>query len=170
LLGALDFPSVEAARYNANGALDTSFIKNGIASVRPFSPTAFDASTGGLALQADGKILVAAGSALTRLLSNGQIDTSFGAGGVVPVVSTATGITLLSSGKILVAGSLNSLTPAASGTIARYNSNGSLDTTFALNGQIATLGPASAIAPLSDDKFIPGGQLPGVGRHPARPE
>lgn len=168
LAGGSGFLAVEAFRYNSNGSLDTTFGTNGIASVRPFSPTAFDASTGGLAVQTDGKILVAAGNALVRFLSNGQVDSSFGVGGVVPLLSSATAITLLSTGKILIASSFNTLTPAASGTIARYNSNGTLDTGFARNGQTATAGPASAIALLSTGQFIVAGSFPtSVGTPPS---
>ena len=111
---------------------------------------------------------MAAADALARFLTNGQVDTSFGTGGVAPLLSTATSIKLLGSGKILVANSFNSLTPVACGTIARYNSNGSLDTTFGLDGQIATLGPASAIRLLSTGKFIVAGSFPtSVGTPPA---
>jgi uncharacterized delta-60 repeat protein len=168
VVGGAGFLSANAIRYNTNGSLDTTFGNGGIASVRPFPPTAFDAGTGGLALQADGRILVAAGSALVRLLGNGQVDSTFGTGGVAPLVSNATSITLLSTGKILVASSFNSLVPAPSGTIARYKANGSLDTGFALHGQISTVGPASAIEPLSDGKFIVAGSFAtSIGTPPA---
>jgi uncharacterized delta-60 repeat protein len=170
IVGGAAFLAVQAARYNSNGTLDTTFGTKGIASVRPFSPTAFDASSGGFAVQPDGKILVAAGSALVRFLSNGQPDSSFGTGGVAATVSTATAITLLSSGKILVASSLNSLPPATTGTIARYNSNGSLDTSFGLNGQISTVGPASAIALLSNGQFIVAGSFPTSAGTPPAPD
>jgi uncharacterized delta-60 repeat protein len=168
VVGGAGFLSVDAIRYNTNGSLDTTFGNGGIASVRPFPPTAFDAGTGGLALQADGRILVAAGSALVRFLGNGQVDSTFGTGGVAPLVSNATSITLLSTGKILIASSFNSLIPAPSGTIARYKANGSLDTGFALHGQISTVGPASAIEPLSDGKFIVAGSFAtSIGTPPA---
>jgi uncharacterized delta-60 repeat protein len=168
LVGGSGFLSVDAIRYNTDGSLDTTFGSGGTASVRPFSPTAFSAGTGGLALQLNGKILVAAGQALVRFLGNGQVDSSFGTGGVAPLVANATAIRLLSTGKILIASSFNSLVPAASGTIARYNSNGSLDTGFALNGQISTVGPASAIQPLSDGKFIVAGSFAtSIGTPPA---
>jgi uncharacterized delta-60 repeat protein len=168
LVGGGGFLSVDAIRYNTDGSLDSTFGSGGIASVRPFPPTAFSAGTGGLALQLNGKILVAAGQALVRFLGNGQVDSSFGTGGVVPLVANATAIRLLSTGKILIASSFNSLVPAASGTIARYNSNGSLDTGFALNGQISTVGPASAIQPRSDGKFIVAGSFAtSVGTPPA---
>jgi len=168
VVGGAQFLAVGAIRYNTNGSLDTSFGKGGVASVRPFSPFGFDAASGGLALQSDGKVLVAAGSALVRFLATGQVDASFGKGGVAPLASTATAITLLSSRKILIASSFNNLVPAASGTIARYNSNGSLDKSFALNGQIATVGPASAITLLSDGKFIVAGSFTtSVGTPPA---
>jgi uncharacterized delta-60 repeat protein len=168
VVGAAGALAVQAARYNTNGTLDTTFGAGGIASVRPFSPNFFDASSGGLALQKDGKILVAAGNALVRFLGNGQIDSTFGTGGVVPLLFTANRINLLANGKILIASTFDSLSPASSGTIARYNSNGTLDTTFALNGQISIVGPASAIALLSNGKFIVAGSFPtSIGTPPA---
>jgi len=168
LVGGAGFLSVDAVRYNTDGSLDTTFGSGGIASVRPFSPTAFTAGAGGLAVQPDGKILVAAGQALVRFLGNGQIDSNFGTGGVAPLVANATAMRLLSSGKILIASSFNSLIPVASGTIARYNSNGSLDTGFALNGQISTVGPASAIQLVSNGKFIVAGSFAtSIGAPPA---
>jgi uncharacterized delta-60 repeat protein len=168
LVGGARFLSVDAIRYNTDGSLDTTFGSGGIASVRPFPSTAFDAGTGGLALQQDGKILVAAGQALVRFLGNGQVDSSFGTGGVAPLVADATAIRLLSTGKILIASSFNSLVPVASGTIARYTSGGSLDKGFGLNGQISTVGPASAIQPLSNGNFIVAGSFAtSIGTPPA---
>lgn len=159
---------IEALRFNSNGSLDTSFGKSGIASVWPFSPFLFVGPTGGIALLPDGEILVAGGNALVRFTASGQVDTSFGTGGVVPLVSIANVMTLLPNGKILSASSFNNLVPAPSGTIARYNSNGSLDITFALNGQISTVGPASAIALLSGGKFIVAGSFPtSIGTPPS---
>jgi uncharacterized delta-60 repeat protein len=169
VVGGAGVFTINALRFNSNGTLDTTFGTQGIASVRPFAPNAFVASTGGMALQTDGKILVAGADALVRFTANGDLDTSFGSGGVATLVSTATAITLLSNGKILVASSFNSLEPALSGTIARYNSNGSLDTTFGLNGQISTVGPASAIALLSTGQFIVGGSFPTAIGNPPSP-
>ena len=157
VVGGAGFLSVNAIRYHTNGSLDTSFGKGGIASVRPFPPTAFDASTGGLALQPDGKILVAAGNALVRFLPNGQIDSSFGTSGVAALAANATAIALLSTGKMLVlSGGVNPLAPTSVslGAITRYNSNGSLDTSFGVNGQAAAVGPASGITLVSGGKFI----------------
>src|SRR3981081_4145556 len=66
-------------RYNTNGTLDTTFGTGGILSTR--APGLLGGSaTGGIAVQPDGKILVAVGGALLRLLTNGQFDSSFGTG------------------------------------------------------------------------------------------
>ena len=80
-------------RYNPNGSLDTSFGAN--ANGRAFvdhAPTGEDQAND-LALQTDGKIIVAgyrgsflnnsATFALARLLANGTLDNSFGTGGTV---------------------------------------------------------------------------------------
>jgi uncharacterized delta-60 repeat protein len=86
------------------------------------------------------------------------VDSSFGSGGVAAIGSTATAIALTSTGKILVASGFNSLVPTSSGVIMRFNSNGSLDTGFGINGQAAAgAGPASAILDLSSGKFLGAG-------------
>jgi uncharacterized delta-60 repeat protein len=168
VVGAGGFLAVDAIRYNTNGSLDTTFGTNGVATVRPFSPNAFIPGSGGLALEPDGKILVAAGDALVRFLANGQVDSTFGAAGVAPLASAATAIALLANGSILIASSFDSLSPAASGTIAEYEPNGTLNTSFALNGQISTVGPASAITLLSGGKFIVAGSFTtAIGTPPA---
>ena len=98
-----------------------------------------------MVLQANGKI-IAGGSttiiasnqslfALARYLSNGSLDTSFNGTGFVSTV-VAAGVSLenqalniQSDGKIIIAG-----TNGANFLIGRYNTNGSLDTTFGSSG------------------------------------
>ena len=97
-----------------------------------------------VALQADGKIVAAGGSgdtfALARYLSNGNLDTSFGTNGLVTTdfssfLDWGESIAIQPDGKILVAGQV--YINRACG-IARYNPNGSLDTSFGGDGKVAT--------------------------------
>jgi uncharacterized delta-60 repeat protein/uncharacterized repeat protein (TIGR01451 family) len=100
----------------------------------------------GIAVQPDGKI-VAAGFALdddpalyddfalARYRPDGALDTSFGSGGKVLTdfnfnSDRASAVTILSDGKIL-AGGASSHRPA----LARYNTDGSLDTSFGAGGK-----------------------------------
>src|SRR5262249_7325166 len=75
-------PATVVARFDANGALDSTFGTAGIANVSPSSNPMWAFA---LAQQADGKLLVGGqtGSAwfLARLGTNGALDTTFGTGG-----------------------------------------------------------------------------------------
>jgi uncharacterized delta-60 repeat protein len=79
---------------------------------------------------------------VTRLNTNGSVDTSFGTNGteMIPIASggvtddvNASDIAVQSDGKIVVAGSTSS-SSADQFVVARLNSNGSIDTTFGTSG------------------------------------
>ena len=145
------FPnSFALVRYNADGSLDSSFGSEGKVVTTP-EMTGFSAVTGNaLAIQTDGKILVAGSGenagktnfAVLRYNADGSLDPSFDTDGIV---TTAIGsgddfgnaITIL-AGKIIVAGSSFDGTKT-NFAVVRYNSNGSLDTSFDLDGIVTTL-------------------------------
>jgi uncharacterized delta-60 repeat protein len=153
--------SLEVIRYNTDGSLDTSFGTGGIASSQPFGGLFFGPATGGVAVEPDGKIMIAVTSTslgpsvVARLLSNGQFDSSFGTDGAALLVSTVVGTALLPNGKSLVGAGTGFL--GTGGGISRYTSTGSLDSTFGLNGQAGSVGPVSALRALNSGKFISGG-------------
>jgi uncharacterized delta-60 repeat protein len=103
-----------------------------------------------VAVQADGKIVVAGSCvdnfddfALARYNSNGNLDTGFGSGGKVLTdfassSDLAKGVALQSDGKIVVAGESHSGTVTGDFALARYNANGTLDTSFDLDGKVTT--------------------------------
>lgn len=131
------------ARFNADGSPDTSFSLDGKATA-DFSG-AKDTSQM-MALQADGKIVVAGTSnanfALVRFDADGNLDTTFnGSGKVVtnfPVpYQFITAMTVQSDGKILVAGT-GETNKNQDIMLARYNSDGSLDSSFGKEGRILT--------------------------------
>jgi uncharacterized delta-60 repeat protein len=113
------------------------------------------------------------GLALMRLNANGTLDTTFGNNGqvITPIPTTnsgnfsgesATCIAVTSSGQILVLG--NDIVAGADDTVllARYNPNGTLDTTFGNGGTATTNLTTSAGAVLSlalqpDGKFVVAG-------------
>ena len=110
-----------------------------------------------MALQPDGKI-IAAGIAnstnsrdfgLARFNPNGTLDTSFGVNGTVITdlggQDVINGVALQNDGKIVAAGRTGF--SADGWAVARYNADGSLDSTFGLNGVVITdLLPGSDVA------------------------
>jgi uncharacterized delta-60 repeat protein len=161
---ALNFNAFALVRYNPDGTLDTSFGSGGKVSF------AAGVAAFGLALQADGKIVAAGdalsasgtriGFAIARFNPDGAPDPSFdGDGRVVTPFSFlggATSVVLQEDGKIVVAG-----TGDANFALARYNADGSLDTTFDGDGKVSTnLGGFDSILALA---LQPDGKLVAAG-------
>lgn len=125
-------------RLNTNGTLDTTFDTDGIVSLSPNHYEPY-----GLAIQSNGRIVVAGTSSTNaggdistvRLLSSGALDPTFDSDGIAVTSvyagdSEARSLAIQTDGKIVVGGG-----PGASGSeteaaIIRYNSDGSLDTSF----------------------------------------
>jgi uncharacterized delta-60 repeat protein len=134
-------------RYNSDGSLDTTFDGDGRLTTT-FSTSNDRANA--VIQQADGK-LVAVGSglygarddfALARYNSDGSLDTSFDGDGMLNTDISgwddqAYSVIQQSDGKLVVAGNSNngSINHFA---LVRYNSNGSLDTSFNLTGRVTT--------------------------------
>ena len=160
--------NLQIPAWAADGDLDTSFSGDGIVSTLVGSDggESFDA-----AIQSDGKIVVAGYSwndsdsrsdfAVARFNSNGTLDTTFGTGGQVitnlGLSSEIRSIALQSDGKIVAAGFLSN-GANEDFAIVRYNSNGSLDTTFSGDGKLSTdLGSYDSIYSIalqSDGKIV----------------
>jgi len=154
--GSSDFA---VARYNTNGSLDTSFDLDGKATVDFFGTSGSDSGYG-MALQADGKILVTGevynpttgnvDFGVARFNANGSLDTSFDGDGKLTTRFAAVGsetsydVAIQPDGKFVVAGSASDGRTFA---LARYNNNGSLDTSFSGDGLMTVdLGPGSDVA------------------------
>jgi uncharacterized delta-60 repeat protein len=138
-------------RYNTDGAPDTSFGAGGNGKLL-FLNTANDIAYAVAIQPATGKIAVAGSSrsdfALVLINSDGTVDTTtFGANATRGMVVTsfsakedvATGVAFQTDGKIVVAG--YSFDPLNTGNdsnydfvVLRYNTNGSLDSTFGIGG------------------------------------
>ncbi|MFL6273632.1 MAG: hypothetical protein ACJ74G_00360 [Blastocatellia bacterium] len=163
------------ARYNLNGTLDFSFGTGGKVTTDFFgkSDVAND-----IAIQPDGKIVAAGGAlndttgsdfALARYNSDGSLDTGFGSGGKVTTNffragDTATAIAIQPDGKIVVAGSALNDTTGSDFALARYNNDGSLDTSFGSGGKVTTdffgdSDEARTIAIQSDGKLVAAGTI-----------
>lgn len=163
-------------RYNPDGSVDTTFGANGrvvtLLSGFPFSLQ-------NLAVQKDGKILLAGGSSLDRFSSrvqfavvrlnpDGILDSSFGNNGVVTTKINSSAedgdailaILIQSDNKIVVAGYSHSGTNTkVDFAAARYNPNGSLDSTFDGDGKVMisfgeNSDAALAVALQADGKLI----------------
>ncbi|HEU4589707.1 MAG TPA: Calx-beta domain-containing protein [Steroidobacteraceae bacterium] len=134
---------VECAAPPPSGALDTTFGDGGRAtSSFPYTPGISNAHMG-MALQADGKILLVGGLTLLRFNPDGTIDTAFGSAGKVTVpftgsvFDTAQDVAVQADGKIIVVG-LSGTGSNDDFALARFNSDGTIDPTFGTNGRTLT--------------------------------
>ncbi|HET6263189.1 MAG TPA: S-layer homology domain-containing protein, partial [Chloroflexia bacterium] len=140
--GATFYPAL--ARYNPDGSPDTTFDTDGLVVTTVLTKTIIYA----MSVQPDGKILLAGaggGFLLMRYNSNGSLDTTFDGDGVVladfPSVQGegASDLQVLSNGQIVVNGSSSTGTNSLSQfTLARFNSDGSIDTNFGTGGLVTT--------------------------------
>lgn len=148
--------SLESRTLFAAGALDTTF--NGTGKVTAKYRATNDAIA--VAFQSDGKAVVVGdtqgtGKAtkdafVSRYNVNGTADTTFGSGGKVFLSlgsdEIATAVAIQPDGKIVVAGVTGTLSKLKGDFfVARYNTNGTLDTTFNSTGtKIIDFGGADA--------------------------
>lgn len=169
--GAVD--NFGVARYDSNGALDSGFDGDG----KVLTSIGLLSVSYGVALQDDGKIVVVGtatpgGSfqfAVVRYNADGSLDTSFDGDGIVLTDISADhdqarAVAIQADGKIVVAG----LTYPNSGSdsaesVARYNTDGSLDTSFGVGG-IVTSAPSALKGGIEDVAIQEDGRIVGVGR------
>ncbi|HEX6179836.1 MAG TPA: putative Ig domain-containing protein, partial [Chitinophagaceae bacterium] len=157
------------ARFNPDGTPDATFGNNGKVqtpffhsySIGNFSGAAAQA----LAIQSDGKIIAAGeanapnlhtGFALARYNPNGSPDATFGNNGKVETLfptesfsysrSYVYALAMQSDGKILAGGTTDYLGSYSSFAIARYNADGSLDSTFDNDGLVKTFFGSGSIS------------------------
>lgn len=120
--------SVQIARLNTDGKLDTSFSSGA-------GPDGIFIQS--LALQADGKILIGGSFSsyngsfqrcIARLLMDGRLDTTFNPG--LGTNNSVRSLAVQSDGKTLIGGDFVNFNNVARNRIARLNIDGSLDTSF----------------------------------------
>jgi uncharacterized delta-60 repeat protein len=165
-------PLGAVVRYLENGFPDPAFAPNG----RIALPG--DNVGRGLAVQSDGKILLAGSVnvgtplvplnrfAVMRLLANGRIDDSFGTQGRVQTQFTdrgddAFGVAVQADGKIIAAGRSSSQLNS-NFAMARYEIDGTLDTSFDQDGKLTvdlfgSTDIAENVAIQSNGKIVLGG-------------
>jgi uncharacterized delta-60 repeat protein len=136
------------ARFKPDGSADSTFSDDGWAS------THIGGGYGearGIALQPDGKIVAAGISlgvfygdlTLARYHPHGDLDSTFGTDGIVALelgqVEEAWDVAIQPDGKIVALGSYrNPIVSADDFLLVRYDSNGTLDTTFGSGGMVIT--------------------------------
>lgn len=128
-------------RLNTDGTIDATF---------SVGTGANSGSISSIILLADGKMIITGlftsfngtTGRIFRLNTDGTIDTSFSTGGTgtnLPIYTVA----VQQDGKILIGGNFSTFNGIANARVARLNSNGSLDTTFApgtnIDGSVQTL-------------------------------
>lgn len=145
-----NFVDFAVTRFNTNGTLDTSFGSGGTALSTPLAN--WGGIAYGIALQSDGRIIVAGTSkqgnfdslfALSRFTATGALDTTFGGTGNVLTNLTGGdydqchGVVIQPDGKIIAVGytsQIGTSPPVFNYALVRYNPNGSLDTSFGSSG------------------------------------
>jgi uncharacterized delta-60 repeat protein len=158
--------------YGQQGSLDLSFDVDGKQTTN-FGGTDHGKS---VAIQADGKIVVAGDAkepyggshfkfAIVRYNPDGSHDNSFGNGGILTTSfggesDGASSVAIQSDGKIVVAGSTENINYYFA--LARYNFDGSPDTTFGNGGKLTTTFGgdndwATSVAIQSDGKIVVAG-------------
>lgn len=151
--------SISIARIFSDGTIDTTF-------KCPFERVAFSGEIGAIEIQNDGKILVSGffrfneseviRSRLIRLNSNGLVDTTFIQTTINSIISISQ-IKCLPNGSILICGGFSRVNGVQKRSLARLNSNGSLDTTFNAPALVNSWVTTMAIQP--DGKIIIGGRF-----------
>jgi len=122
-----EYSNKRVTRLQANGNLDFSF----------YSGTGFSSSTGKLLVLPDNRMLISGGGdkyngvpigVLTRLLPDGNLDTTFHVPSIPP--STIGNMYLQPDGKILILGNFTTIDGLSFPRIARLHPDGFLDPTF----------------------------------------
>jgi uncharacterized delta-60 repeat protein len=154
-------------RLNTNGTIDTTFNTG-----TGFSAVEFGAFASEIAIQTDGKIVVAGNfttfngavaNTIVRLNTNGTRDTTFATNtglGFGDFGSYASAIAIQTDGKIILGGSFTDFNGTPANGIARLNTNGTIDTNLGLGVNEEFFG-IFVIAIQTDGKIILGGSFTG---------
>src|SRR5215469_15043858 len=164
------------ARYNPDGTLDQGFGSSGMQTTDFFGN---EDSAFGVVIQPDGKIVLAGYAhhgvdvttsdfAMARYNSDGSLDQTFGSSGKVTTDffgsdDVAYRIALQPDGKLVLAGlTFNPATKSDDFAVARYNPNGSLDSSFGAGGKQTTdffgnADYATGVAIQADGKIVVAG-------------
>jgi uncharacterized delta-60 repeat protein len=139
------------ARLDANGTLDPTFGSGGKAMVDVRSSIE---NPGVMAVQPDGKILIAGGStqeparlvldlSVVRLMPNGALDATFATGGKLVATwpgstSAAGGVAVDAAGRIVLVGGFSDAAHTNDAMVLRLTPAGTFDVTFGTGGLVTT--------------------------------
>jgi uncharacterized delta-60 repeat protein len=160
-----------AARYNADGSLDTSFGGGKVST--GFAGDLYGAAANDVVVQSDGKVVsvgwIGRGNSratVVRHNADGTLDSGFGQGGTVVLDEPAGGsglggIALDSRGRIVVAG--DAAGASLDFELARLRTDGRLDPRFGTGGRVVTNFGGGSHDAGSDVSLAPGGKAVVVG-------
>lgn len=139
-ISAFGGTNICVARFNTNGTLDNTFGSNGQFKYNYGSASGISA----LAIQTDGKIVLGGASAvdkamLVRLTANGQLDNTFGTGGIAEFqdgFSRVLDLRVIAGGKILGMGKAVNASNKPVFGVFRRNADGSKDSAFGTSGYL----------------------------------
>ena len=169
------------ARYNSDGTPDEDFGAGGVVTTTFSTPDglAHDNLAKAIELQPDGKIVVAGSAggyieggyrtyiAVARYTSNGSLDPSFDNDGMLIHLadSGATSLGIQSDGRIAVGGGKYLGTSGTDFLLARYNGDGTPDTTFGPSGAgyVTTNFTSGGVDFINALRLEPGGRVVAVG-------
>jgi uncharacterized delta-60 repeat protein len=167
--------TIVLARYELNGALDTTFGDGGVSAI-PF-PLQYGGNAYGSTLQHDGRIVVTGGSAqdlfVARYEPDGRLDESFGTAGVASTRTCGTAtdcsgagrfVFALPNGKLLVVGKMltnTGISPdffASDTILLQYLTDGRIDESFGTQG-ISSMPMNLSFYELMDARIDTGGSV-----------
>ncbi len=137
-------------RYDSNGVIDATFGLNGQSiTLFPNGNANANSNAHSMSLQADGKIVLGGFStgdstkiALARYLTNGIVDYTFGVNGILVTAfgdsSKGNAVMIQDDGKIIVGGNASDNSNTENFALVRYNTDGTLDNAFGLDGTTLT--------------------------------
>jgi uncharacterized delta-60 repeat protein len=147
-------------RLNSDGTRDTTFTTN--------NGTGFNGVVEAIEIQSDGKIVVGGQfttfngttvNYLTRLNSNGSLDTDFDTATGAGFNYIVSAIKIQSDGKIVVGGYFTTFNETTTRYLTRLNSGGSLDTDFVTAAGTGFINTVFVVQIQSDGKILVGGGI-----------
>lgn len=167
LFGIVQDLRMDIVKIDSNGNVDTAFGSGGRTTLE-YGFAGRD-TAGGIAVQPDGKIVVAGTAqlaatewacAVARLSATGALDASFGTGGMATTTTLprCEGVVLQPDGKVLALGSIGGGAVAMSPAVHRFTAAGALDASFhhATPNAVAFGG---SVGSFSTGQLLPDGRL-----------
>lgn len=156
---------LESRRLLSSGALDNSFGAAGVLRIQNTKIVVVDNAVA----QSDGKTLIVSYNmegGVTRLLSNGKVDRSYGTNGTAILTNTDTDIIntaiVQPDGKLIIVGNMLGTNNYFRGFVARLTARGKWDTTFGTKGKYIYENSGGAIADsiaIGNGKIAVGGSI-----------